>query len=1604
MLSINSNILALNARNNLNITNARKTKASEKLSSGYRINRAADNAAGLAISEKMRRLVRGLDQGTVNATDGISWCQTGDGALDEAHDILHRMTELTIKSLNETNTDADRLYMEMEFESLQSELDKIAKSAKFNDINIFEEHTVPYYQCKGGVRWDPQQTHVVTAGSNDLVFDYRQKETDPPSKLTITVPAGEYTTQELVDEIENSLIQSGQADNIMFEFDENGYCNANLEGGEIIDSVSGGLSYLLYQMYQGGGFGALIGTTIFPDEYSKLEVVTGQNDHMSFLIETFDGNVQQKQITIPQNKYTRSQLINLLNNQLAGTSVKASPYGTGIKLSSDDGMVTGFKGNMFKIDGSGKIYNSVFYDNVKYGDVSQTAASYTGGCVLPTDSRDEEHKYYEIDSSNNTLTLQPNGMANSVTLTIDDGKYNASEMAGKLNALFKANNLELEAKVRSDGSFMGLLINSTVKGLDSNIGLDPSSSAYNTLFVNKEYNQYGTKVTPDNETKADKDGVFTGGRSLVAPLTIESGKNDSFIVSIDNTDYTITMAAKTYNSVEEIREELDRQLNGGAALAGYKGRLKVTLSNNQLKLTGAEGQGIDTARVKANGSNAGYDTLWAGTQDIYKTQTVSGTGSVTLNTPFNGTIDASNKDMTVNFNGASYPITLPTGDNVSQQDIITAIETAIPPRTEEHNNTFSRVWDTGETVNNDSTNTARGSDRVSSWSGENRGSSHKAEGVIGFDKNQPASLTIAPALKDSMKLDSSNNQMTLKINNTTLTLTLQEGTYTKEGLQKELQRQIDNSFGTGMGGATVSLDPTGSRLVLEARLPAGEDGADTYISCGTSTSSFLKDLNTTKEPAVWRSNTDLSSQISIDASSQTLVFQYTEQGESRDLSLTLSPGSYTRASIVAEINKQLGATGAGITASLSGTRLALTSAAKGQDVSISYSMGSGGSSAEKLFGPKVQETPADIIVNQKTEDSIKIETGVSDQFSLIVNGRAETVTLPAGTYSRNDFVTMLNGRLKDIGVEAYVSGNKLGYKTTAKGSGARIEMDYNAGGSSMKAIYGVTKVEYPGIKASFDANNKLVLSSTKPNTLISIPSSSGGAFQQSVIEKVPLTPTYADGYHSRKKSYIDGVSLTAPLKIDEWNNDLSFTFKDTGNDKAVKLEVPQGEYTFPELQQKLQELIDAKAGSDKIKVTADGNGVRLEAVNAGSLNSFRSFSGDFYDKVICSCAEQKSQTNPKDTPGTQRVNQAYTIGRKDVKHGGAEIRPGINDTLIFDFIYGGVEHTVEMKLAPGKYTGESLKNHVQEKINEQLKKAGLEENLIQVGLGDINSGVAGANDENALNLRLAMQNVKAPAEGQYIIEGVRGSAAFEIFYQTDGEMIPAYIKGTKDISQGVTISPDEPLTFSVDGVPQSIMIPEGTYTEAELLETVNNAFAAGGIPLTAEVEDSMMKVSYTRMGEHTINALPGEAKIAVFFEEQGQAEQEQGRTIQMSSVVDDDVELKQHIFNTNYLRINSVCISKRKNALKAADRLTNALQMISDIRSDLGSTQNRLEYGINNNQNTSENTTRAESVIRDTDMSTEAVQLSNHNILAQASEAMLAQANAQQERLLQLLQ
>ena len=133
---VQHNLQSMNSNRMLGLTTSAQAKNTEKLSSGYKINRAADDAAGLTISEKMRSQIRGLTQASANAQDGISCVQTAEGALNEVEDMLQRMNELAVKAANGTNTTADRTAIEKEVNALVSEIDRVQSTTQFNTLNL----------------------------------------------------------------------------------------------------------------------------------------------------------------------------------------------------------------------------------------------------------------------------------------------------------------------------------------------------------------------------------------------------------------------------------------------------------------------------------------------------------------------------------------------------------------------------------------------------------------------------------------------------------------------------------------------------------------------------------------------------------------------------------------------------------------------------------------------------------------------------------------------------------------------------------------------------------------------------------------------------------------------------------------------------------------------------------------------------------------------------------------------------------------------------------------------------------------------------------------------------------------------------------------------------------------------------------------------------------------------------------------------------------------------------------------------------------------------------------------------------------------------------
>ena len=222
---VQHNMQAANANRMLNVTTSAQSKSTEKLSSGYRINRAADDAAGLTISEKMRKQIRGLDQASTNAQDGVSSVQTAEGALTEVHSMLQRMNELAVQASNGTNSDTDRSAIQDEISQLTTEIDRVAETTKFNETYLLKggNGTKDIYMnghdagLKGTLTdGATSATFKVAAGALDAGKsitiggkDYSIGATEAEAKALVKAPATGETSTVSVDGKSYSIVDAG---------------------------------------------------------------------------------------------------------------------------------------------------------------------------------------------------------------------------------------------------------------------------------------------------------------------------------------------------------------------------------------------------------------------------------------------------------------------------------------------------------------------------------------------------------------------------------------------------------------------------------------------------------------------------------------------------------------------------------------------------------------------------------------------------------------------------------------------------------------------------------------------------------------------------------------------------------------------------------------------------------------------------------------------------------------------------------------------------------------------------------------------------------------------------------------------------------------------------------------------------------------------------------------------------------------------------------------------------------------------------------------------------------------------------------------------------
>ena len=342
---IQNNLLGINILNNYNRNTKRLEKSINKLSSGYRVNIAADDAAGLSISEKLRGQIRGLKMASRNALDAYSFMETREGVLDEVHHMMQRMRELTIQSLNDTLTDEDREKIQKEFRALQVAISDFTKKSEFNTKPLFEAHEPSFYSFEGNNKFD--KLVKIDGFNNDL-------EVSVDGNITkISLDEGYYSIGEIADIIDTKLIEKNP--NLIINLTENNNLTLQSENSLSIDYIKGGLSFLFYEYHIGTPPGMIIGVTEFM-ENGRLNIIPGHNDKLKFYVGV------SKEYTInfvpKTGGYSIDELIDIINSQLTEKGemdVKAIKYSDKhIALYSDKHVITGLSGNMIKIDEIGR--------------------------------------------------------------------------------------------------------------------------------------------------------------------------------------------------------------------------------------------------------------------------------------------------------------------------------------------------------------------------------------------------------------------------------------------------------------------------------------------------------------------------------------------------------------------------------------------------------------------------------------------------------------------------------------------------------------------------------------------------------------------------------------------------------------------------------------------------------------------------------------------------------------------------------------------------------------------------------------------------------------------------------------------------------------------------------------------------------------------------------------------------------------------------------------------------------------------------------------------------------------------------------------------------
>ena len=535
---INHNMNALNAHRNMGVNNTNAGKSMEKLSSGLRINRAGDDAAGLAISEKMRGQIRGLTQASRNASDGISLVQTAEGALNETTNILQRMREISVQSANSTNTETDRAALQEELNQLTTEINRIGNTTEFNTQKLLNGGA--------GTSSSANITDAASASVTTGTFVAKDLSAKADMKASIKVDG---TTFNISDALRKDWTQNNDIDKVITEL------NKVTAGGKKLSDV----------VDISKDNGKLVFTAKSTGKSSSVEISTNEGELAKMFGYTDETDLKNKANGEGNN----------------ATVQKHGLQGVGTKLTSKTDNVVVTKGQEFKVTVGSDSEVSVKFTKDKTYDVKNTDANVAQAAreELVKDINEALQKAglsgkvtASLSNDNQLQMISENGKDIAITgmanFGIDDAAkvQNVNQVvgAGAQGAGFEVN-LQIGA---NSGQAMNLSIGdmrAAALGITGNTGQTGFSSTNN---VSNGTDTISTEASLDITNASSASSAITAIDSAMEKVSSERAKLGAVqnrleytISNLDNTAENLTSAESTLRDVDMAKEMMEYSKN-----------------------------------------------------------------------------------------------------------------------------------------------------------------------------------------------------------------------------------------------------------------------------------------------------------------------------------------------------------------------------------------------------------------------------------------------------------------------------------------------------------------------------------------------------------------------------------------------------------------------------------------------------------------------------------------------------------------------------------------------------------------------------------------------------------------------------------------------------------------------------------------------------------------------------------------------------------------------------------------------------------------------------------------------------------------------------------